>query len=35
MTYSAGKPILYVGTGQKYPNLKKMNVDFVVKMLLS
>jgi len=33
MTYATGKPIIYVGTGQKYPNLKKMNVDYVVKML--
>lgn len=35
MTYATGKPIIFVGTGQKYPNLKKMNIPFVVKMLLS
>jgi len=35
MTYATGKPIIFVGTGQKYPNLKKLNIPFVVKMLLS
>lgn len=35
MTHATGKPIIFVGTGQKYPNLKKMNIPFVVKMLLS
>lgn len=27
LVYSTGKPILYVGTGQKYHNLKKINVN--------
>jgi signal recognition particle receptor subunit alpha len=35
MTYATGKPILFFGTGQKYPNLRKVDVDQVVKMLLS
>ena len=35
MTYATGKPIIFVGTGQKYPNLKKLPIEFVVKMLLS
>lgn len=35
MTHSTGKPILFLGTGQKYPNLRKMDVDLVVNMLLS
>ena len=26
MVYTTGKPIVYVGTGQKYINLKKLNV---------
>jgi len=26
MTYATGKPIIFVGTGQKYPNLKKLNI---------
>ena len=35
LTYATGKPIVYVGTGQKYQNLKKLNVDSVVASLLS
>lgn len=35
MTYATGKPILFFGTGQKYANLRKVDVDQVVKMLLS
>ena len=35
LTYATGKPIIYVGTGQKYPNLKKLNIDSVVKSLLN
>lgn len=34
LTYSTGKPIVFVGTGQKYQNLKKVNVDAIVKSLL-
>ena len=35
LVYSTGKPILYVGVGQKYPNLKELNVKTVVHSLLS
>lgn len=35
LTYATGKPILFVGTGQKYDHLKKLNVDYVVKCLLN
>lgn len=34
LTYSTGKPIVFIGTGQKYHHLKKLNVDMIVKMLL-
>ena len=30
MVYTTGKPIVYVGTGQKYVNLKKLNVNNVL-----
>ena len=33
MVYTTGKPIVYVGTGQKYTNLKKLNVDNVLNAL--
>ena len=26
MVYTSGKPIVFVGVGQKYPHLKKLNV---------
>ena len=35
LTYATGKPIVYVGIGQKYNCLKKLNVDSVVNSLLS
>lgn len=35
MTYSTGKPILYVGVGQKYIHLKKLNVKTIVHHLLN
>ena len=35
MTYITGKPILFVGVGQKYPNLKKLNVATVSNVLLA
>lgn len=35
LVYSTSKPILYVGTGQKYPNLKELNVNTVVHSLLN
>jgi signal recognition particle receptor subunit alpha len=34
MTYSSGKPIVYVGVGQKYIHLKKLNVKTIVHALL-
>ena len=35
LVYSTSKPILFVGVGQKYPNLKDLNVSTVVHSLLS
>lgn len=35
LTYSTGKPIVFIGTGQKYHHLKKLNVDMIVKCLLN
>jgi len=34
MTYKCGKPIVFVGTGQQYPDLKRMDVNTMVGMLL-
>lgn len=34
LTYSTGKPIIFVGVGQKYTHLKKLNVNTVVSALL-
>jgi signal recognition particle receptor subunit alpha len=34
MTYTTGQPIVFVGTGQSYPDLKKLNVKSVVQALL-
>jgi len=34
MTYECGKPIVFIGVGQKYPDLKRMDVNTMVKMLL-
>lgn len=34
MVYKTGQPIIFVGNGQKYFNLRKLNVDQVVKALL-
>ena len=33
MVHTTGKPIVYVGTGQKYTNLKKLNVNNVLNAL--
>ena len=33
MVYTTGKPIVYVGTGQRYYNLKKLNVNNVLNAL--
>ena len=35
MVYSTGKPIVFVGVGQKYPHLKKLNVNTVINALLN
>ncbi|KAJ2777130.1 hypothetical protein H4R18_005304 [Coemansia javaensis] len=34
MTYITGKPIVFVGTGQTYTDLRKMNVSQVIRALL-
>jgi signal recognition particle receptor subunit alpha len=35
MVYSTGKPIVFIGVGERYPNLKKLNAKTVVKSLFS
>lgn len=35
MVYTTGKPVVYVGTGQKYTNLKKLNVNHVLNALFA
>lgn len=35
MCYTTSKPVLYVGVGQKYPNLRKLNISTIVQSLLS
>ncbi|KAM9964293.1 hypothetical protein ACTFIW_004049 [Dictyostelium discoideum] len=35
MVYSTGHPILFLGTGQNYTDLKRMNIKSVVKSLLN
>lgn len=35
MSYKSGQPIMFVGTGQKYTHLKKLNVTTVVKHLFA
>lgn len=34
MTYITGQPIVFVGTGQTYKDLRNLNVDAVVHALL-
>jgi len=34
MTYTTGQPIMFVGTGQDYQDLKKMNTKMLIKALL-
>lgn len=34
MVYKTGQPIMFVGTGQKYTHLKKLNVRTVMRHLL-
>ena len=35
MVYTSGAPVMFVGCGQTYTDLRKLNVRSVVKMLLS
>ena len=35
MVYSTGKPIVFIGVGERYPHLKKLNGKTVVKSLFS
>jgi signal recognition particle receptor subunit alpha len=35
MSYKSGQPIMFVGTGQKYTHLKRLNVNTVVKHMFS
>lgn len=35
MVYTTGIPVVYLGTGQKYQDLRKLNVGAVVKSLLA
>lgn len=35
MIHQSGQPIVFVGTGQKYTNLRRLNVDDVVNALFS
>lgn len=34
MVYTTGQPILFLGVGQKYEDLRRMNVDMITKSLL-
>jgi len=34
MVYTTGQPIVFVGTGQEYPDLKVLNVKKIVSILL-
>lgn len=35
MVYKTGQPIIFVGTGQKYTHLRRLNVKEVIKALFS
>ena len=35
MVHQSGKPIVFVGVGQKYPHLRKLNVPTVVHALMN
>ena len=35
MVHQTGQPILFLGTGQKYTNLNKLNVKKVLKTLMA
>eukprot|EP00918_Siedleckia_nematoides_P049463 GHVU01108470.1.p2 GENE.GHVU01108470.1~~GHVU01108470.1.p2 ORF type:complete len:114 (+),score=21.59 GHVU01108470.1:1088-1429(+) len=34
MVFVTGQPIVFIGTGQRYPHLRRLDVDVVVKALL-
>ena len=34
MTYKSGKPIVFLGTGQTYPDLKRAHVKTLINKLL-
>jgi len=34
MVYTTGQPILFLGTGQHYTDLRRMNIQVVIKALL-
>ena len=34
MTYTTGQPIVFIGTGQRYTDIKSLNVHAVVSVLL-
>lgn len=34
MIYISGKPIVFVGVGQKYPDLRKLDIEAAIKLLL-
>ncbi|KNC71572.1 hypothetical protein SARC_15887 [Sphaeroforma arctica JP610] len=34
MTYTTGKPVIFVGTGQTYRDLKKLDIPTIVSTLL-
>lgn len=35
MVHTTGKPIVFVGVGQKYPHLKKLNVPTILNALMN
>jgi len=35
MVYTTGKPIVFVGVGERYPHLKKLNVQTVISALIN
>ena len=35
MSYKTGQPVMFVGTGQKYTHLKKLNVNAVIRSLFT
>ena len=35
MSYKTGQPVMFVGTGQKYTHLRKLNTNMVIRSLFS